>query len=111
MQFEVVCRSEELPDGGKKIVAAGGRTVALFRVGGRIYAVDNRCPHRGGDLGGGELEGTVVYCPLHFWSFDLLTGRSVRPPGASVMCFEVREHEGRIEVGPEAEAAPGARDC
>ena len=68
----------EVEDGAMKAVSAKGREILLARVGDRYYAADNRCPHRGGKLSQGKLEGTVVTCPLHGSQFDLSDGRVVR---------------------------------
>ncbi|MHB1284946.1 MAG: Rieske (2Fe-2S) protein [Leptospirales bacterium] len=81
-------------------VTVGGKTVALFKVDGKVHAIDNTCPHRGGPLSDGPMEGTVVRCPLHMWSFDVTTGTSPSRPGVSVGCYAVSEENGRhwIEI-------------
>ena len=68
----------ELVDGSMKEVTAQGREILLARVGDRYYAADNRCPHMGGKLSQGKLEGTVVTCPRHGSQFDLRDGKVVR---------------------------------
>lgn len=90
--------SEELPEGARRVVDVGGRPVALVRVQGRAYAIDNACPHRDGELGQGDLQGHHLYCPLHAWCFDVRDGRAFFPPGAAVACFEVEEAGGRLRV-------------
>ncbi len=52
----------------------GQRTVLLANTGGAIYALDNKCPHMGGDLSKGKLDGTTVSCPRHGAQFDVKTG-------------------------------------
>jgi nitrite reductase/ring-hydroxylating ferredoxin subunit len=74
----------EVPPGEGRVVTAGDRTLALFNLGDRFHAVDNTCPHRGGPLGEGTLEGTVVTCPWHGWQFDVCSGVSPRNPAATV---------------------------
>jgi 3-phenylpropionate/trans-cinnamate dioxygenase ferredoxin subunit len=68
----------ELVDGSMKEVTAQGRDFLLARIGDRYYAADNRCPHMGGKLSQGKLEGTVVTCPRHGSQFDLRDGKVVR---------------------------------
>jgi 3-phenylpropionate/trans-cinnamate dioxygenase ferredoxin subunit len=68
----------ELSDGTMKSVLVKGREIMLARVAGEYYAADNRCPHMGGKLSQGKLEGTVVTCPRHGSQFDLSDGRVVR---------------------------------
>lgn len=69
---------------GKSIVVMGpeGLEIALFRSeDGAIYALDNACPHMGGPLGEGEMEGCVVTCPWHGWQFDIRDGSCQNMPG------------------------------
>ena len=53
----------------------GNREIAIFNLGDRFLAVDNRCPHKGGPLADGIVSGTTVVCPLHAWKMSLETGR------------------------------------
>jgi 3-phenylpropionate/trans-cinnamate dioxygenase ferredoxin subunit len=73
-----VGRTGELEDGTMKEVLVSDREVLLARVGDTYYVAENRCPHMGGKLSGGKLEGTVVTCPLHGSQFDLRNGNVVR---------------------------------
>ncbi|MBI2207742.1 MAG: Rieske 2Fe-2S domain-containing protein [Candidatus Rokubacteria bacterium] len=84
-----VAAVSEVPPGEGRVVEAGERTLALFNVDGRFFAVDNRCLHRGGPLGEGPLEGSVVTCPWHAWRFDVTTGANVNNPAVKVACFPV----------------------
>lgn len=69
---------EELAKGTMKQVTIEKREILFARVGDRYYAADNRCPHMGGRLSEGSLEGTVVTCPRHGSQFDLSNGQVVR---------------------------------
>jgi 3-phenylpropionate/trans-cinnamate dioxygenase ferredoxin subunit len=71
-------KTGEFGDGIKKKVTVGGQEVLLARVGESYYAVGNRCPHLGGDLSAGKLEGTIVTCPRHGSQFDISDGRNLR---------------------------------
>jgi nitrite reductase/ring-hydroxylating ferredoxin subunit len=84
-RIRIVQRSE-IPAGTGKVVVADGRVLAVFNVEGQFRAVENTCPHRGGPLGEGSLEGAVVTCPWHGWQFDVCTGASPRNPSVSVRC-------------------------
>lgn len=95
--FEV-CRADELPEGARRTVRLGDEEIALFNVGGNIYALENHCPHRGGPLGEGDLQGHVVHCPLHAWPFDLRTGVCTQFPNARVRIFKVRVENGAVRV-------------
>ena len=72
------CRISELQEGAMIQVLVQGRDILLARVGDKYYAADNHCPHMGGKLSQGELEGTVVTCPLHGSQFDLSNGQVTR---------------------------------
>ncbi len=87
--------SAPMQDKGGVSVEVGDRTVAVFKVNGKIHAIDNTCPHRGGPLSEGPLDGSVVRCPLHMWAFDVTTGESSNKPGVQVGCYEVVEDGGR----------------
>jgi len=73
-----VSKTGELEDGAMQAVLAQGREILLARAGDKYYAADNRCPHLGGKLSKGRLEGTVITCPLHGSKFDLNNGQVVR---------------------------------
>jgi nitrite reductase/ring-hydroxylating ferredoxin subunit len=64
-------------------VMANGAPVAVFRVGGRLYALDARCSHVGGPLDKGTLAGTQVTCPWHHSVFDLASGAVVQGPAVN----------------------------
>jgi 3-phenylpropionate/trans-cinnamate dioxygenase ferredoxin subunit len=76
--FVEVGKAGELKDGTMKEVKVEGGDILLARVADKYYAIDNRCPHLGGILSRGRLEGTVVTCPLHGSQFDVTDGRIVR---------------------------------
>jgi nitrite reductase (NADH) small subunit len=89
--FVTVARTEDLAPGQGKLVEVNQKRIALFNVGGRYYAIADTCPHRGGPLSEGELEGATVVCPWHGAVFDLATGEVTRfPAAAGVATYELR---------------------
>lgn len=56
-------------------VAVGDRIVAIFNCDGEFFALDGICPHQGGPLGKGSLNGCIITCPWHQWQFDVQTGQ------------------------------------
>lgn len=96
--FVDVCDASELPPGARRTVTLGDVDVALLNVDGALYALDNNCPHRGGPLCQGDLEGLVLHCPLHAWPFDLRTGQCTLFTEAKVRIFDVRVVDGRIQI-------------
>ena len=73
-----VGKTAEMKEGSMKAVSIDGREILVARVGNSYYAADNHCPHMGGKLSQGKIEGTVITCPLHGSQFDLKTGEVVR---------------------------------
>jgi nitrite reductase (NADH) small subunit len=88
--FVKVAQRGDIPDGSGKTVELGDRKVALFNSGGKFYAIDNTCRHRGGPLGEGDVYGTTVTCPWHGWEYDFTTGCNVDDSSVKVACFAVR---------------------
>jgi nitrite reductase/ring-hydroxylating ferredoxin subunit len=61
-------------------VSFGGRDLAIYDIGGTVYATDNLCTHAYAQLTDGTLEGGVIECPLHGGRFEVKTGRGLGPP-------------------------------
>lgn len=95
-----VLASAALLENGRAVVTVAGSELALVRVQGRVYAVANACPHRGGPLGAGDLSGHHLYCPLHAWCFDVRDGAAFFPKGARVASHAAEERDGQIWVDP-----------
>jgi len=96
--IEIAVRGE-LGEDKRLEVKVADRTLAVFEIDGEIFVIDGHCPHRGGPLVRGQLQGKVVTCPLHHWQFDLDSGACQDNPGARVGTYEVRiEDDGRILV-------------
>jgi len=85
-----IAKKSDIPEGQGKKFDVQGRDIAVFRVDGKFYAIDDFCPHRGGPLSEGWVAGTVVTCPLHGWEFDVTTGKTPINPAAKVNCFQVK---------------------
>ena len=92
----VICKTSDLPPGERLIVSLDGRSLGVFNVGGRFFALHNRCPHSGGALCLGPLTGTtlptadyvfvygregqILRCARHGWEFDIETGQALADP-------------------------------
>src|SRR5687768_14313478 len=83
MAFTTVATLAELPAGKGKQVTVDGHTIALFLLDGKVYAIDDTCPHRGAPLSDGMCRDGQVMCPLHAARFDLATGQHLCPPARS----------------------------
>jgi NAD(P)H-dependent nitrite reductase small subunit len=85
-----VAKHGELKDGEAKAVEVDSTRIALFYVGGKYYALADTCPHRGGPLSEGLVEGQHVRCPWHKWEFDLATGACLTDPEVQQPRYDVR---------------------
>ncbi len=79
-------------------VEVEGRAVALYKVDGQVYAIDGICPHAGGPLAEGSLNGCLAMCPWHGWEFDVKTGKCDFNPEIAVKTFPVKEDKGEIYI-------------
>ncbi len=98
-KFVKAANKADLAPGTGKTVTVEGRCLALFNADGKYYAIDNTCPHRGGPLGEGSLNGNEITCPWHGWSFDVTSGQGTLNPAASVISYPVMEEGENILVG------------
>lgn len=95
MRWIPVARIQDIPLREGRAVQALGHKIALFNLGDRFVAVEDRCPHRGGPLSDGIVAGGAVVCPLHSWKVCLASG-AVKKPQAEA-CVET--YPTRIENG------------
>ena len=101
MGFVKAATVGEMLEGTIREIQVEGKAVALANVGGKFYAINNSCLHRGGPLGGGVLDGNVVTCPWHGWEYDVATGMITQNPSVGVECYavEVRGQEVFVNAG------------
>lgn len=91
MAFVKVATVQEVPPGQAKQVQVSGKTLAVFNINGTFHVLDDTCPHRGGPLWEGELQGQEVTCPWHGARFDVTSGAHLCPPARSdVACYKVQ---------------------
>ena len=90
----------ELEGGAPRVVAAGGRAIVVFAVGGDVYALDNRCPHMGFPLSQGTIRDGILTCHWHHARFDLAGGSTFDPFADDVTSFAVEVREGEVWVDP-----------
>jgi len=97
-EFVKVARKDEVPEDTGKRVEVNGREIALFKKDGRVYAIDHVCPHAGGPLAEGALNGGMAMCPWHGWEFSITTGECAFNSAIRVETFSVREEDGDVYV-------------
>ncbi|MBL8673694.1 MAG: nitrite reductase small subunit NirD [Rhodospirillales bacterium] len=80
VRWQIVGKLEDIPRQGARVVRTRRGDVAVFRtLGDEVFALDDRCPHKGGPLSQGIVHGTKVACPLHNWVIDLASGQATGP--------------------------------
>jgi nitrite reductase/ring-hydroxylating ferredoxin subunit len=89
-KFVKVGRVSDLAEGEVKVVQVNGQRIALFHIGGRYYALEAACPHEGGPLADGIVEGVRVICPWHGYDFHLKTGECGIDPDLRALTYPVK---------------------
>jgi len=89
MASYTVAKISEIPEGDCKSVTVDGEAIALFNVGGKFYATEDTCKHRGGSLGKGTLNESIVTCPLHGWTYNVTNGACEMNPQVKLNTYPV----------------------
>jgi nitrite reductase (NADH) small subunit len=100
MPFALAAKIADVPVGAVHEIQVAGKAVALANVGGKFFAINNTCLHRGGPLGEGSLQGKTVTCPWHGREYDVTTGKLLQNPSMGVACYttEVRGEEVFVDI-------------
>ena len=96
-----VTQVHNIPEREGRAVRIGAREIAIFNLGDRFLATDNRCPHQGGPLCDGIVTGSAVVCPLHAWKVNLENGSVERPATAKDHCvatYPIRVEDGVVVI-------------
>lgn len=89
--WKKLCPLNEIPPLGSRVVASQHGDIAIFRMANdEVFAIHDKCPHKGGPLSQGIVSGKVVTCPLHSWKIDLETGEAVAPDVGCTPPFSVK---------------------
>jgi nitrite reductase (NADH) small subunit len=100
----LVCPEDAIPLLGSRVLETRLGNIAIFRTGeGEVFAIDDRCPHKGGPLSQGIVHGKTVTCPLHSWKIDLSSGEALAPDVGCTHHYKVWVDEGQVMIElPEA---------
>jgi 3-phenylpropionate/trans-cinnamate dioxygenase ferredoxin subunit len=118
MAKHVVAAVGDIPPGTRRLAEINGRAIVVFNLGGEFFALNNRCPHRGGSLDKGKQTGLVesdgpgkycysrrgeiIRCPWHGWEFDIRTGQSWCDPTR----VRTRRYSVSVQPGTQLVAGP-----
>lgn len=102
MSYVGICRLEDIPVlGARRYRRDDGKVIAVFRnAEDKVFALQDKCPHKGGPLSQGIVFGESVACPLHNWCVSLNDGCAVAPDVGTVEKFSVRVTEDAVELDP-----------
>ncbi|MGE1389507.1 nitrite reductase small subunit NirD [Pseudomonas aeruginosa] len=100
MNWLDICALDEINPLGSRVVAGPKGDIAIFRAADdQVFALDDRCPHKGGPLSQGLIHGKRVACPLHNWQIELESGEAVAPDQGCAHRHPVRVENGRVLLG------------
>lgn len=99
--YERVADCGDVSPGSAIVARVGGYDVAVFNLGDEFRAYENACPHQGGPIGEGIVDGATVTCPWHAWCFDLRSGKLTLGDFAQLRSFAVRADAEGIYVASE----------
>lgn len=97
-QWQRICALTEIPpQGARTLQLPDVAAIAIFRTADdQVFALDNRCPHKGGELSHGLVYGETVACPMHNFKIDLRTGHALAPEQGQTACHRVEVREGEV---------------
>lgn len=96
-QWIEIARLEDIPRLGARVLRTDTMDIALFRTADdRVFALRDRCPHKGGPLSQGIVHGHAVTCPLHNWRIDLASGEALGPDQGCTHHFPVKVEDGVV---------------
>ena len=98
--WKTICRVDDIPVlGARRVHRAQGMDVAVFRNDAdEVFALLDRCPHKGGPLSQGIVFGQSVACPLHNWTIGLCDGQAAAPDEGCTPSFACQIHQGEVQL-------------
>jgi nitrite reductase (NADH) small subunit len=108
-EWKAICKVDDIPVlGSRRVSRAQGMDVAVFRNSqDEVFALLDRCPHKGGPLSQGIVFGTSVACPLHNWSIGMCDGQAAAPDEGCTPKFSVKVVDGTVHLDPQELATVG----
>ena len=97
-EFVPILDEKSLLDGTMKLINFQGLPILFVKQQGKIFVIDNRCPHMGCGFSGGTLNGMCLICPCHDWCFNLETGEYTEDPSMKLKKFDWKINDGKICV-------------
>jgi 3-phenylpropionate/trans-cinnamate dioxygenase ferredoxin component len=100
VEYVEITSADQVPEGERIFIEVEGRSIVIFNLAGKLYAIGDVCSHDNGPVGDGEIEETEIICPRHGARFDIRTGKTTSLPAVKdIPSYPVRVAEGMIEIG------------
>jgi 3-phenylpropionate/trans-cinnamate dioxygenase ferredoxin subunit len=100
LEFITVARTDELPNGARKIIEIDGEPIVVFNIAGGYFAIADVCSHDGGPVGEGAVSGDEIECPRHGARFDMRSGKALSLPAVvDIPAYPVRVQGEEIQIG------------
>lgn len=97
--WKKLCALDEIPRLGSRVVKSPKGDIAVFRTADdEVFALHDKCPHKGGHLSQGLVAGRVVTCPMHSWKIQLESGEAVAPDKGCATSFAVKLEAGTVWI-------------
>ena len=98
--FLEIAPADHLPDGERLFIEVAGRSIVIFNLAGKLFAIGDICSHDNGPVGDGEIEEKEIICPRHGARFDIRTGKATSLPAVlDIPSYLVRVKDGMLEIG------------
>jgi 3-phenylpropionate/trans-cinnamate dioxygenase ferredoxin subunit len=100
VDFLEILPADQLPQGERIFIEVEGKSIVVFNLAGKLFAIGDICSHDNGPVGDGEIEDSEIICPRHGARFDILSGKATSLPAVvDIPAYPVRVVKGMIEVG------------
>jgi 3-phenylpropionate/trans-cinnamate dioxygenase ferredoxin subunit len=100
LEYVDISPADQLSDGERLFVEMGGKSIVLFNLAGKLFAIGDVCSHDNGPVGDGEIDENEIICPRHGARFDIHTGKATSLPALiDIPAYPVRVVEGMIQIG------------
>jgi 3-phenylpropionate/trans-cinnamate dioxygenase ferredoxin subunit len=100
LEYIEIAPADQIPSGERLFVELGGKSIVLFNLAGKLFAIGDVCSHDNGPVGDGEIEENEIICPRHGARFDIRTGKATSLPAVvDIPSYPVRKKDGMIEIG------------
>ena len=100
LEYVEIAPADQIPAGGRLFIELGGKSIVLFNLAGKFFAIGDVCSHDNGPVGDGEIEENEIICPRHGARFDIRTGKATSLPAiVDIPAYPVRVVEGMVEIG------------